>query len=174
MKSLLVLLFLNFFVFAFADDITVHCGDRTFPGGHQLMETKCKSGWRPFRDACYRLFYSSLKWAAAADFCALRGGHLVSIIDDKENDFVKELVVSVGQGISHWIGGFTSVHNADLLWTDGSPWEYMSPIETNSTNSPRRCAVANVVLATSIEWYMDHCDSEWPFICKKGKWKDSF
>uniref|UniRef100_A0A1I7ZYL6 C-type lectin domain-containing protein n=1 Tax=Steinernema glaseri TaxID=37863 RepID=A0A1I7ZYL6_9BILA len=160
------ILLLNVLLTVLAGDVIVNCGDKTYTNGQKTAGCDCRDGWRPFGGSCYRLFYTPKKWHDAADFCALRGGHLASIVDGDENEFIKNLVVSVGQQISHWIGGFTSVHSTDHLWADGSEWKYSNVIEANTT-SPRRCAVANVVLSTAIEWYMDHCDSEWPFICKK-------
>ncbi|TKR81434.1 hypothetical protein L596_015302 [Steinernema carpocapsae] len=172
----ILLLFELLIAIAFSGDVVVNCGLKSSSSDRHSEDFVCKNGWKPFESHCYRLFYTPKSWSQAADFCALQGGHLTSIKDEKENDFLKQLVTTTGQQISHWIGGFTGVHSPDQRWTDGSEWQFSSfPMEMvnatsgNATMTSNRCTVVHVVLATSIEWYNDHCGSEWPFICKKNE-----
>uniref|UniRef100_A0A7E4W6D3 C-type lectin domain-containing protein n=1 Tax=Panagrellus redivivus TaxID=6233 RepID=A0A7E4W6D3_PANRE len=52
-----------------------------------LMQQK----WELFGDYWYKLFEVELMWIPAENFCRELGGHLVSINDIAENDFVHKL-----------------------------------------------------------------------------------
>lgn len=48
-------------------------------------------GWQLYDEHWYRLFEVDLMWVPAENFCRSMGGHLVSIKDEAENDFVDAL-----------------------------------------------------------------------------------
>uniref|UniRef100_A0A915CRM6 C-type lectin domain-containing protein n=1 Tax=Ditylenchus dipsaci TaxID=166011 RepID=A0A915CRM6_9BILA len=53
----------------------------------QLMQ----QNWQLYKQHWYRLFELELMWIPAENFCRQLGGHLVSIRDAAENDFVHAL-----------------------------------------------------------------------------------
>jgi hypothetical protein len=48
-------------------------------------------GWQLYGAYWYRLFEIDLMWIPAENYCRAMGGHLVSIRDRAENDFVHTL-----------------------------------------------------------------------------------
>jgi hypothetical protein len=60
-----------------------------------------------------------LPWHEAKDFCALQGGHLVTIQDDAENTFIFEL--SSGKT---WLGATDEIKEGTWVWVSGEPWEF--------------------------------------------------
>jgi hypothetical protein len=54
----------------------------------------CWTGWKGFRESCYRIFTkSSLKKEQAEYHCVKNGGHLVSISSKEEMEFVHGLII---------------------------------------------------------------------------------
>ena len=51
---------------------------------------QCKPGWRRFEDSCY-LFQMALRlsWSQAEQNCVNKGGHLASVHNQEENNFIK-------------------------------------------------------------------------------------
>lgn len=73
---------------------------------------------------CYRLEADELPFAAARDACTARGGHLVTIADAAENDFVLQV-----HGDDHWLGANDGRDDrtagvGDYAWVSGEPWSY--------------------------------------------------
>jgi hypothetical protein len=72
----------------------------------------------------YQVYEGDLSWQEAEDFCRSIGGHLVSIRDDREMDFILRLAEG-SQRDNFWIG----LYRSDLdqwTWTDGSGYDFSS------------------------------------------------
>ena len=51
---------------------------------------QCKPGWHQFEDSCYFFQMAlSLNWSQAEQKCVNKGGHLASVRNKEENDFIK-------------------------------------------------------------------------------------
>ena len=63
-----------------------------------LSEDKiCPNTWKKYKDSCYRLIKQSVSWSQAELTCrAWNHGHLVSISNLEEQDFVQSLVTEEG------------------------------------------------------------------------------
>lgn len=53
-----------------------------------LVNGSCPVGWKYFNKHCYKHFSISRTWAAAQFVCASTGANLLSIHDDREQDFL--------------------------------------------------------------------------------------
>jgi len=55
-----------------------------------LVEKKrCYPGWQHFNDYCYYFEYQqSTTWFDAEEECVKYGGHLTSILNEEENEFI--------------------------------------------------------------------------------------
>lgn len=57
-------------------------------------QSECLEGWIPFQSSCYDVFsVTSLTWLESEAACVKEGGHLVSINDMAEMDFIYSLVI---------------------------------------------------------------------------------
>ena len=51
---------------------------------------QCKPGWCRFEDSCYLFQMAlSLNWSQAEQNCVNKGGHLASVHNQEENNFIK-------------------------------------------------------------------------------------
>ena len=59
-------------------------------------------------------------WQGANDDCVTRGGHLVSVHSDDENNFISSLLPDA----AFWIGLIKSHKGGQRHWTDNSHYDY--------------------------------------------------
>ena len=64
----------------------------------------------------YELYDNALEWEDASLFCAMMGGHLVTLSDSAENDFVYDMIRD-RQGYC-WIGLYCADEKTDWQWVD--------------------------------------------------------
>ena len=71
-----------------------------------LVNGSCPDGWIYYSKHCYKFFSTSRQWAAAQFFCARYGANLISIHDDREQDFLMYFLQSktVFNSFSIWTG----------------------------------------------------------------------
>ena len=57
----------------------------------------CSGDWKKGPDFCYLAVVEKKTWQAASSFCSSKGGHLLSIQSEDENDYIygKFLLISV-------------------------------------------------------------------------------
>ncbi len=73
------------------------------------------TGWTWFRDYAYRTTPDAMTWQAAADWAVSVGGHLATVVDQEENDFLQTLL----GGASGWIGYSNVAMDGNWAWMDG-------------------------------------------------------
>ena len=86
----------------------------------------------------YTRYDSTLNWLEAEDYCKLNGGHLVTINDKAENDFVKSLIAD-GKQSSYWIGLYDAKKNVDshdYVWASGESTTFTSWNKDDGANQP--------------------------------------
>ena len=91
-------------------------------------------------------------WAAAESLAQSLGGHLVSIGDEAENEFVRvEFGNALGVDRRVWIGFTDEGSEGDWRWTDGSPVGYTNwnPGEPNNSSGTEHYAE---LLGSSGRW----------------------
>ena len=86
---------------------------------------------------CYKSFNSKKSWKDAEIFCQNLGGHLPSIHNISENDFLTDL--NPGW---FWLGGTDQGQEGVWRWTDGSAFtfQYWNTGEPNNDGSGEHCA----------------------------------
>ena len=74
----------------------------------------------------YYIFDDALTWKEAKSACETRGGHLVTITNEEENDFIIDLIKGHDvQGKYHfWAGGTDEGHEGTWTWITGEQWQY--------------------------------------------------
>ncbi|XP_044027311.1 CD209 antigen-like protein C [Siniperca chuatsi] len=80
---------------------------------------RCPEGWKRFRCSCYFKFNEEKTWFNSRSDCRNKGADLVTINNEEERNFVKELNVN-GES---WIG-LKKTHTQtgwEWEWVDGSP-----------------------------------------------------
>ena len=101
----------------------------------------CSDGWtcNPQTGKCYKFIKKLVTWSKAHRDCQkmsptkqfpylpVTRGHLVSIANKEENEFV----VGLTGGLMAWLGG-TKLADKTWIWTDGQKWTYDTS-ETHST-----------------------------------------
>jgi Lectin C-type domain len=102
---------------------------------------------------CYRVNSDKLSFTAAREACQAAAGHLVTLGDEAEDDYVHDLLDD-----AHWIGGSDgrpdrTEGTGPYTWVDGEPWGYSNwedgqpnavatncPNENSGSNCYEHCA----------------------------------
>lgn len=71
----------------------------------------------------YEAYDYSMKWTEAKAFCERKGGHLVTITDEGENNFVKTLINGNQKGL-YYIGCTDVEKEGTWKWITGEPFTY--------------------------------------------------
>ncbi|XP_077993991.1 macrophage mannose receptor 1-like [Glandiceps talaboti] len=85
-------------------------------------EGRCSAGWKISRASCYQFnTYFPSTWTDAKHTCDAQGGHLVTINDREENEFlISEFAALNRVGITDlWIGISDTGDDGVFLWADG-------------------------------------------------------
>ena len=93
-----------------------------------------------FKGHKYELYNESMTWESAKLFCEKKGGHLVTISDEKENEFVNGMRcrnLSTDYQQSIWLGGSDTANEGTWSWITGESFTYSNwePNEPNGGNS---------------------------------------
>lgn len=89
-----------------------------------------------FKGHKYELYNESMTWESAKLFCEKKGGHLVTISDEKENEFVNGMRcrnLSTDYQQSIWLGGSDTANEGTWSWITGEAFTY-SNWEPNEPN----------------------------------------
>ncbi|XP_072530555.1 uncharacterized protein [Salminus brasiliensis] len=134
----------------------------------------CGDGWKPFGVKCYYFSTDKLNWMNSRDHCAEKGGHLVIITSQAEQDF---LALHLHE--NHWIGlndletegKWMWVNHQSLTETGVTFWYKRSgqPNEPdnwkNEDPSGENCAE----LHSSDTWFDASCHKLKKYVCVKDK-----
>ncbi|XP_077993133.1 macrophage mannose receptor 1-like [Glandiceps talaboti] len=103
-------------------------------------EGSCDPGWQMYKGSCYQFnTYFSSTWTDAKHTCDAQGGHLMTINNQEENEYLVSKFDNMrSAGISEvWIGISDTVRDGDYQWADGSEgpivyqnWDSGEPKET--------------------------------------------
>ncbi|XP_076807104.1 uncharacterized protein LOC143450437 isoform X3 [Clavelina lepadiformis] len=134
----------------------------------------CQAGWVPYGSSCYWISDFSLTWAEAEAFCVEQGGHLVTIPDSVDQDFVfQQLAQSNFTDI--WIGLNDLRSTYEYEWADGEQVTYTNWARQEPNNYEGKSE-------NCVEMYRDTesyrvggtwndalCSDVTGFVCKKFK-----
>ncbi|KAJ2943543.1 hypothetical protein O0L34_g16651 [Tuta absoluta] len=89
---------------------------------------RCDYGWVSSGDFCISALRESKRaWRQAEAECVRLGGHLASILNERQQQIVDQLLIHApGAGVDdvYWIGATDAVHEGEFRWSDGLPFSY--------------------------------------------------
>ncbi|MFX0013826.1 MAG: lectin-like protein [Promethearchaeota archaeon] len=112
----------------FADINQDHATELWIGGINQSFSTH---GGIFFKGNEYKLFTEAKTWSEAKALCESLGGHLVTIADLEENEFVANLAADVDQ---FWIGLTDELVEGQWQWVTGEPFTYSNWLCPNPNN----------------------------------------
>ncbi|XP_072010898.1 macrophage mannose receptor 1-like [Engystomops pustulosus] len=124
--------------------------------------------WITFRGHCYLFQSGFLSWYGASLKCIEIGGHLVSIEDESEADFLRRQTEIHSDSVQRrWIGLYRTVEDK-WLWLDKTPMDYVNwkSYRDNKGDETDKCVMMN---AKKGSWDTISCTSKSGFICKVVK-----
>ncbi|XP_047465330.1 CD209 antigen-like [Mugil cephalus] len=82
---------------------------------------KCQNSWRPFQSKCYYFSSRLLTWSSSRSWCRARGGDLLVVSSEPEQNFIFESSQTLEQKSSRlWIGMTDAEVEGEWRWVDGS------------------------------------------------------
>ncbi|XP_071848194.1 C-type lectin lectoxin-Phi1-like [Apostichopus japonicus] len=136
-------------------------------------QSHCPSGWQNYRTSCYKFIENPLTWDKAKDFChdnsEYNYGHLASVHDTLENDFITYVVMK-GQKKRAWIGLNDQktegefewdAHNREVFLPEQTFWKRGEP---NNFMDNENCVEIN--RGGLGRWNDCKCRKSLPFICE--------
>ncbi|XP_032424163.1 CD209 antigen-like protein C isoform X2 [Xiphophorus hellerii] len=128
----------------------------------------CPAGWMMFNSSCYFLSTSSGSWNKAREDCRNRGGDLVVINDDDEQNFLSTIINK-----ETWIGLNDIETEGSWKWVDDTPlnqlltkhWSNTQP--DNGGGDPQWGEEDCAHIQTNKLWNDRKCSSSMQWICEK-------
>ncbi len=108
-------------------DVTVKSieDEVTVSGLAELPEyVKSRGNIKMFKGHLYEVVDESLYWSKAKKACEEKGGHLATITNRKEQDFVANLIEEQGNKKNYWLGASDHEHEDEWKWITGETWDY--------------------------------------------------
>ncbi|CAH2282335.1 macrophage mannose receptor 1-like isoform X2 [Pelobates cultripes] len=123
--------------------------------------------WVPFGGNCYLFEVYTRNWAQASLACLQKGASLVSIENTYESNFLWHRIEQLSdQSNTFWIGMYKNVE-AQWLWLDNSPVDYINWNEGEPSNHETEECVE--MYSQEGTWNNMYCSSYRGYICKKPK-----
>lgn len=82
----------------------------------------------------YMVYDNGVSWTAAKSECEAAGGHLVTVSDADEENFVEGLVKMYGKGEYYWIGLSDASSEGTFAWVTGESVSYTNWSENQPDN----------------------------------------
>ncbi|XP_061177713.1 uncharacterized protein LOC133186491 [Saccostrea echinata] len=126
----------------------------------------CEKTWQANQDngLCYKFFLETQTWKQARQICTKHSGFLVSVTNEKEQNFIVEDILKSNQTWSVWVGGHSLYYNG-WHWDNYRRKFNFTRWATGRPVSPPRCiAMVGVV---EFNWSDQACADVRPFICEK-------
>lgn len=127
----------------------------------------------PANQHLYLYVKESKTWHAARDYCASRGGHLVTIQVPSENLFVYNISSDNDQrGI--WLGASDEAQEGKWEWVTGEPWAYSNwkkeplqlPDQPDNQHQAQTSGANYLLMIWDKTWY-DVTNADYPyFVCE--------
>ena len=138
------------------------------------VSVSCSTGWVLNGTSCYYAYNNhtqKLNFWKAKDWCKERNGSLTSVLSQRENDFLNQLIntTNLRPNETFYIG-LRTVNNArKLYWVDGEPYNYTNWYNKSDEQelvkgNEQNCAFYNYLH----QWHLDDkCGTDRLFICKQ-------
>ena len=134
-----------------------------------LFPGKCDQDWFDIgKQRCYKLVKEAKRFGHAQKVCYYQGAHIVSILNEEENDFIFRMTRAfIYETNKHaiWIGLQRRSSDSKLHWVDDKPLDYhnWAPGEPDSNG-------ACVKMIHKAWWEDTDCSQQLFFVCERGKW----
>ncbi|XP_053087449.1 C-type lectin domain family 6 member A-like [Pangasianodon hypophthalmus] len=136
----------------------------------------CEEGWKSVGLKSYYFSTFKLTWTQSRDYCVEKGGHLVIITSQTEQDFVSSQI-----GETHWIGLNDLETEGKWMWVNNQPLNEMGitfwfsapegPHEPdnwkNEDPSGENCAALGDANGNTHKWFDASCRKIKRCICEK-------
>ncbi|XP_062866857.1 CD209 antigen-like protein B [Trichomycterus rosablanca] len=134
----------------------------------------CDEGWRSLGLKCYFFSTNNLNWMASRDSCVEKGGHLVIITNQAEQDFL-----SLNIKETHWMGLNDLEMEGKWMWVNDKTldetgvkfWLETNPSEPdnwrNEDPSGENCACLGNEAGSFDRWFDASCRKVKKYICEK-------
>ena len=133
----------------------------------------CPPGWDEFDNSCYKVMRSflhsrSLSWEDARAVCLGFGGDLVTIKNEREMQFLRDLTITGFE--RNWIGLNDRLKEGQFVWSDGTPFNSSvyndwGDGEPNNDDGNEDC----VELDYTGRWNDIPCSGTHYYICERPK-----
>ncbi|XP_047204396.1 ladderlectin-like [Girardinichthys multiradiatus] len=120
----------------------------------------CPDGWYMFESRCFKFINSPMSWYNAEEHCNNLGGHLASVSNPREYNYLQQLTQTAGQSIA-WLGGFNL--QGKWMWINREGFYYTNWY-SSSSSSTHPC----IFLRSTYGWGNGQCTSANRFICSKN------
>ncbi|XP_065682569.1 uncharacterized protein LOC100212148 isoform X3 [Hydra vulgaris] len=127
----------------------------------------CDNGWFEYGKHCYFFQNKTLKgksWSDASISCQVKGGHLLSIEDQAENSFIKNILKDdTLKKDNYWIRLNDDCNNREFMWSDDKYLKFSNwlPKKPNNAGNGENCVETN-----KVGWNDNDCFNYNGFICK--------
>ncbi|XP_061159844.1 uncharacterized protein LOC133170731 [Syngnathus typhle] len=130
---------------------------------HKLRGSQ--TGWLEYNNRCY-FFGKSKTWSLAETDCVSRGGHLTSVLDQREGKWLMDRVTNAMKNARTWIGLRRETSGRRWQWADGtffssSFWDRGEP---NDSGGQEDC----VEMYPSGTWNDVPCSIDQAYVCKRS------
>lgn len=124
--------------------------------------------WQTYKTYCYKYFGVSKTWMDAEVACQSYGGHLASIADQQENDFIVSLIIHYHV----WIGFNDRDNENSFIWMDGSTSQWTNWGEGEPNNAGTRGEHCTEIRGRqSPKWNDNRCSITNKYVCKRYQGK---
>ncbi|XP_065682561.1 uncharacterized protein LOC105848356 isoform X3 [Hydra vulgaris] len=127
----------------------------------------CEDGWFEYGRYCYFFQNKTLKgksWSDASLSCQVMGAHLLSIEDQAENSFIKNILKDNSlKKDNYWIGLNDDWNNREFKWSDSKYLDFFNWLPKKPSNARFG---ENCVETNRIGWNDNDCYDYNGFICK--------
>ena len=112
---------------------------------------------------------NGIYWSEAKKACEEQGGHLVTITDEAEQEFIVELIEEEGTMYHYWLGATDEKQEEKWEWVTGEAWGY-----NNWCNGqPNNTAYVDTEHGQDyLEMQMTHGDQDTDTYTEYGTWTD--
>ena len=139
--------------------------------GRSSRENQLKEGtdaaFAAYKGNLYAFINKSLLWTEAKEFCEKNGGHLITILDQEENDVAAQLVRKYGCNYTA-IGYTDEGDEGNWRWVTGEPAGYTNWNPGEPNNSFGRGQDFGYMYSSG-KWDDGYSDKRTPFLCEWEK-----
>ncbi|XP_041834192.1 ladderlectin-like [Melanotaenia boesemani] len=126
----------------------------------ELQFNFCPNFWQPHESLCFKLISITKSWHEAEEYCNNLGGHLASVTNSMQYNFLQGMALNYHQSVA-WLGGFYLQDR--WMWIDRKSFHY-----TNWYSQATPSSYPCMYLRSNTGWSNTNCNGKYAFICVKN------